>query len=62
MRGVRAERETVQRLIERTRATVGSRTFEQFETDRDSLEAYRLAMIGEHCNRLPKRSDEPKPR
>jgi len=55
MKGVRAELETVVRLIERIRATTKTKTFEQFQTDRDSLDAvaYRLAMIGEHCKRLP---------
>jgi uncharacterized protein with HEPN domain len=63
MRGVRAELETVRRLIERIRNTVQATTFEQFELNRDSLDAvaYRLAMIGEHCRRLPPELQERHP-
>ena len=63
MKGVRAELEMVRRLIERIRTTVQTRTFEQFEADRDPLDAvaYRLAMIGEHCRRPPPELQERHP-
>lgn len=42
-------------IIERVRASVESRDLESFSANNEAVDAvaYRLAMIGEHCKRLP---------
>ena len=47
--------DTILRLINRIRETVGRHTPESFRAAHDALDAvtYRLGMIGEHCKRLP---------
>jgi uncharacterized protein with HEPN domain len=47
--------ETILRLIDRIEQTTGRETAETFRMSNDAVDAvaYRLAMIGEHCKRLP---------
>ncbi|ARR55509.1 hypothetical protein HY78_19725 [Rhizorhabdus wittichii DC-6] len=49
------ELETIELLVARARETVGKHDRRSFAEDRDAVDAtaYRLAMIGEHCKRLP---------
>lgn len=52
---VRDDLEIVLALIGRIEATVARETAETFVASADAVDAvaYRLAMIGEHCKRLP---------
>lgn len=47
--------ETILRLIDRIRQTIGQETEKSFRHSHDAVDvvAYRLGMIGEHCKRLP---------
>ncbi|QEH81421.1 DUF86 domain-containing protein [Sphingomonas sp. C8-2] len=49
------ELETIALLIERARETVAKHDADSFANNFDAVDAtaYRLAMIGEHCKRLP---------
>lgn len=49
------ELETIALLIERARETVAKHDADSFANNLDAVDAtaYRLAMIGEHCKRLP---------
>ncbi|MFT4027544.1 MAG: DUF86 domain-containing protein [Novosphingobium sp.] len=49
------ELETIALLVGRARETIDRHDAESFAVDRDAVDvtAYRLAMIGEHCKRLP---------
>lgn len=51
----RDDLETILRLIERIEHTVERQTAASFQASHDAADAvaYRLAMIGEHCKRLP---------
>ena len=52
---VRDDLDTILRLIERVESTVRGETAASFKSSSDAVDAvaYRLAMIGEHCQRLP---------
>lgn len=57
------ELETISLLVARAQETVGKHDGDSFEKDRDAIDviAYRLAMIGEHCKRLPSELQERHP-
>ena len=57
------ELETISLLASRVRETVVKHEGGSFANDRDAIDAtaYRLAMIGEHCKRLPEELQERHP-